>query len=150
MKALPFIAGALFSVGWFLWIDGHVYENVRNNRDHDQFGPSIQWLFYLPGIFATVGLVMANIVNLESLSSFSFADEGSATKIRVWLFLSFAINFGCIAAAIWIMVANFMPPHNKNSDAQYPGIALTVQNVLIFISSLILVYSKSRQEEEQY
>ncbi|EFA84152.1 transmembrane protein [Heterostelium album PN500] len=149
-KVLAFLAGAFFSIGWFIWIDGHVYENHRN-RETDGFGPSIQWVYYLPGIFATVALVMTNIVNIESLSGSSFlSDEGTSTKIRIWLFLSFAISFGCVAAAIWIMAAVFMPPHNKNSDAEYPGIALTVQNVMIFISSLTLMYSKSRREENEF
>eukprot|EP01133_Synstelium_polycarpum_P000231 gene231-281_t len=95
---------------------------------------------------------MANIVSLDSLndSSFLSSDEGTATKIRVWLFVSFAVSFGCIAGAIWIMAAVFMPPHNKNPDAQWPGIALTVQNLLIFISSLVLMYAKSRKEEEAF
>ncbi|EGC40196.1 hypothetical protein DICPUDRAFT_52137 [Dictyostelium purpureum] len=148
IKYLPALAGILFGVAWFFWIDGHVYENTYNRRHPDAEGPRIQWVFYLPGIFSTVGMVMANIVDLSALSNGSFLEDGGATKVRIWLFVSFAINFGCIAAAVWIMAALFMPPHNSISSAQWPGIAITVQNVLIFISSLLLVYKRSRNDDE--
>ncbi|EGG14459.1 transmembrane protein [Cavenderia fasciculata] len=146
-KFLSTFSGILFGVAWFLWIDGHVYENTRNAATPG-FGPSIQWVYYLPGIFSTVGLVMANIIKLDGLNSSSFlGDDSYVTKIRIWLFVSFAINFGCIAGSVWIMAATFMPPH-VNSNAEWPGIALTLQNVLIFLSSLTLMYSKSRNEDE--
>eukprot|EP01132_Coremiostelium_polycephalum_P009303 gene9303-11404_t len=136
-KAAACISGILFGAAWFIWIDGHVYENSRNNDDPDFKGPGIQWVYYLPGVFATLALVMSNIVKLDSLYSSSFlSEETTSKKIKIWLFISFAINFGCIAGAIWIMAAVFMPPHNTNSAAQWPGIALTLQNLLIFFRYL--------------
>ncbi|KAN0055494.1 hypothetical protein ACTA71_008607 [Dictyostelium dimigraforme] len=147
MKYLPALAGIIFTAGWFLWIDGHVYENTNNNNDPDFDGPHIQWVYYLPGIFATLGMVMANIVDLSALNSNSLLFDGGSTKVRVWLFVSFAISFGCIGAALWIMIAVFLPPHNTNDAAQWPGVAITLQTSLIFLSSLILVYKKVRQDD---
>ncbi|KYQ89558.1 transmembrane protein [Tieghemostelium lacteum] len=150
-KYLSGFAGLIFGVAWFLWIDGHVYENTRLYHEEDYKGPTIQWIYYLPGIFATLALVMSNIVHIESLSSSSFlTNEDGVNKIRIWLFISFAISFGCVAASIWIMAGVFMPPHNTNTAAQWPGIALMLQNILIFISSLILVYSKTHKDEDEF
>ncbi|KAF2074068.1 hypothetical protein CYY_004637 [Polysphondylium violaceum] len=149
-KYMPAVSGLLFGAAWFLMIDGHVYEN-HNLAKNPDFGPSIKWVYYLPGVFSTLGLVMSNIVNLDVLTNSSFfADDDSVIKTRIWLFVSFAINFGCIAGAIWIMAGVFLPPHNYNSASQWPGIALTLQNALIFISSLILVYAKTQKEDDGY
>lgn len=45
-------------------------------------------ILFWPSLYRT------NIVSLESLNPYSWFDEGVGTKVRVWLFLSFAISFG--------------------------------------------------------
>jgi len=138
-------AGLLFGAAWWMWIDAHVHTMAylkHNNKDDPT--PSILFYYYLPGIFSTLGLIMANIVNLESLNSYTiFWDESIEAKVKVWLFVAFSISFGAIAAAIYIMVQIYLPPHNSGS--QWPGIALTVQNLLLLISSFVLFWSRSER-----
>eukprot|EP01112_Ceratiomyxa_fruticulosa_P017325 TRINITY_DN537_c0_g1_i3.p1 TRINITY_DN537_c0_g1~~TRINITY_DN537_c0_g1_i3.p1 ORF type:complete len:147 (-),score=18.67 TRINITY_DN537_c0_g1_i3:109-549(-) len=129
------IAGALYGLGWVVWVDAIVYESVKDLK------PEIDWLFYMPGFIATFGLIMQNIVNYEGLRGDSFLSGNYSAQIRAWLLVSFLVSFGSIAAAIWIMIAKWLPPHN--SETQWPGVAMVVQAVVIFISSLLLVWGKN-------
>jgi hypothetical protein len=63
---------------------------------------------------------------MEALNPYSWMwDESVEAKVKVWLFGSFIVSFGAMAAALWIMIQVYLPPHNHGS--QYPGIALTVR-----------------------
>jgi len=138
-------AGVLFAVAWWLWIDSVAYVN---RAGHDPKDPQILFYYFLPGIFSTLALIMTNIAPIDVLSPTSWMfDDSVATRVRIWLFASFAISFGALAAGIWIMAAIFMPPNNEGS--QWPGIALTLQGFLILISSFILVWARAGRSEEE-
>lgn len=63
---------------------------------------------------------------MEALNPYSWMwDESVEAKIKAWLFGSFIVSFGALAAALWIMIQVYLPPNNNNGS-QYPGIALTV------------------------
>lgn len=83
---------------------------------------------------------------------------------RIWIFIGFVLGFAAIIAAIWVMVANL------NSDGKYlsfskyfnvqirftsvtpvpkasnwPGISLLLQNIFIFIASLVYKFGRSEE-----
>eukprot|EP01113_Clastostelium_recurvatum_P046919 TRINITY_DN828_c0_g2_i1.p1 TRINITY_DN828_c0_g2~~TRINITY_DN828_c0_g2_i1.p1 ORF type:complete len:161 (+),score=39.23 TRINITY_DN828_c0_g2_i1:26-484(+) len=141
--ALSAIAGILFGVAWLIFIDGVVYQA------HFSFSPSVTFPMYLPGIVGTIGLVMANIVKVESLSATTFLfNDGMSGKIRAWLLVSFVVSFGAIAAAIWIMIGVFMPPNNRDPNTEWPGIAMVIQTSIMFLSSITLIWAKSTGSSE--
>jgi len=149
-EACAYIAGIMFAVGWFLWIDAHVYliEYVKK-ENADDVTPSITFAYYIPALVTTLGLIMTNVINLETLNPYSWLfDEHIGGRVKAWLFLSFFISFGGLVAAIWIMAAIFMPPHNQGD--QWPGIALCLQNLLILLSSLLLLATRSERSSEEY
>eukprot|EP01111_Echinosteliopsis_oligospora_P009094 TRINITY_DN2604_c0_g1_i1.p1 TRINITY_DN2604_c0_g1~~TRINITY_DN2604_c0_g1_i1.p1 ORF type:complete len:150 (-),score=34.56 TRINITY_DN2604_c0_g1_i1:100-549(-) len=132
-SAVSVFAGILFGIGWIMLIDAHVYQSSVG------LSPKIQAWFYAPGIVATVALFMSNIVNLEAMNPYSWiAEEGVTARVRAWLFLAFVLSFGSVAASIWIMVALFSPP-----ETQWPGVAMILQSIFIFVSSLCFMYSKT-------
>jgi len=144
--AISTIAGCIFAAGWWIWIDANV-STANWPKDKSGKPPAILFYYYIPGIISTLGVFMTNIVSLESLNPASWVfDERIGAKVRVWLFLSFIISFSGVAAAIWIMAAVYMPPHNKGND--WPGIALTIQNALIFVSSIFLLGARSSPADE--
>eukprot|EP01114_Cavostelium_apophysatum_P022296 TRINITY_DN801_c0_g1_i1.p1 TRINITY_DN801_c0_g1~~TRINITY_DN801_c0_g1_i1.p1 ORF type:complete len:156 (-),score=3.55 TRINITY_DN801_c0_g1_i1:94-561(-) len=139
------IAGCVFSVGWWIWIDGHVWSDHMRKEDPHHPPPVIFFYYYIPAIVGTLALFMTNIAKLDSLSGnyFGWDGDGEATKLRLWLLLSFLLSFGSISASIWMMVAKFL----NATGGQYPGVALAVSNVLIFFSSLLLFWCRSSRTD---
>eukprot|EP01118_Nematostelium_gracile_P012575 TRINITY_DN461_c0_g1_i1.p1 TRINITY_DN461_c0_g1~~TRINITY_DN461_c0_g1_i1.p1 ORF type:complete len:164 (+),score=35.24 TRINITY_DN461_c0_g1_i1:117-608(+) len=150
-SGLTYFAGALFGIGWFLWVDAHV-STVHfglSNADHPDPVPVIKGTYYLPAIVSSVGLIMMNVINLETLNPYSWVfDESIGARVRIWLFLSFSVTIGGLVAAIWIMAAVYMPPNNKGD--QYPGIALCLSNLCIVFSALFLLFTRSQRSTENY
>lgn len=131
-----------FGVGWWLFISSHIVQGTNN------FTPVIWGYYYIPGIVASLGLVMTNIVDVSSLTGngfMAFANPSVSARVRVWLFFSLSLHFGALIASIWIMAAIFLAP--TNPDHQFPGIALSLQSACIFISSMILLWGRASKSD---
>uniref|UniRef100_A0A6B2LPA9 Transmembrane protein 50A n=1 Tax=Arcella intermedia TaxID=1963864 RepID=A0A6B2LPA9_9EUKA len=131
----------MFSVGWWLWIDGHVYSNTFAEAGEVTF-----W-HYVPGICSTLALIMLNLVDLKDLGgiSWGFAEDGRQTRIRLWFFLSLVIAFGSLIGAVWSASVHWF---DARLPYQWPGVALIVQNVCIFASALLYRFNAPPQESE--
>ena len=82
------------------------------------------------------------------------------TGAKLWLFISFFGTFACLIAATWVMAVEYIQKHGQAvvrhthtrstsltrtaGVSDYAGIAIFMQNVLIFLSSLL--YKFGRQE----
>jgi hypothetical protein len=76
--------------------------------------------------------VRLNLPNLSELSNPWLFSGSVSARIRVWLLFSFVVCFGGLIAAVWIgCVIWFVNPFPAPGTV-YPGIALIVQNGLIF------------------
>ena len=63
--------------------------------------------YWAPGILATFGLIMLNIISWEGLTEDGLTgDEGMACKLKVWVTVSFVILFCSLGGALWILIAN--------------------------------------------
>lgn len=67
-------------------------------------------------------------------------ESGYENRIRVWLFVGFVLGFSSIIAATWIMIADFTIIDEKAS--RWPGVALLLQNLFIFFSSLLYKFGR--------
>jgi len=145
--AAPYLAGIMFAGAWWIWIDAHVYTEVQLKKDQVHPPPTIVFYYYIPGIVGTLALIMTNLVDLDYMNPYSWAfDEGISTKVKVWLYASFALSFSSIGAALWVMAAVFLPPHYQGS--QWPGIAVMLQNCIIFLASITLLSSRTQKMDE--
>ena len=77
---------------------------------------------------------------------------------RVWLFVGFVLGFVSVFAACWILFADFVPD-GKNyiplfslftetisfteQKPKYPGVGLFLQNIFIFVASLLFKFGRS-------
>jgi len=135
-----FVAGCLFTAAWLIWIDGA----VSGNKFSDWKEPP--WYFYLPGFISTAVLVMMNMVSLNDLHPFSLMfSEDISHRVRAWLFVAFAIGFGALGASIWMCVDAY---ENQSDLKAWPGVALVLQNVIILLSSVLLLFARKTDEEE--
>jgi len=140
---LAYLAGALFSIGWWIWIDATIY--------HYHVGDPIVviWWQYVAGVISTIGLLGVNVVSWNDLNSnFIFGDQVSS-RAKIFLFCAFIVCFGGLIAAIWISIQYWFIPSNgyATKPSVYGGVALLVQNGLIFAATLMLRFSKPAEEE---
>lgn len=66
-----------------------------------------------------------------------------ARGARIWIFVGFVLGFAAIIAAVWIMVATFS---DKNEFSKWPPVSLLLQNVFIFLSSLVYKFGRSEEQ----
>jgi len=138
---LCYAAGAIFAVGWWLWIDGNVYSV------HIEDAVIVTFPHYLPGIINTIALVLMNIVSWTDLNSNGLFSEGVSTKAKILIFVAFVLGFGCVSASIWIAVVHWFQNTETVPKTTYPGVALIVQNVLIFGSAIMYRFAKPQDDD---
>lgn len=73
---------------------------------------------------------MVNALNWTDLTSFSLSGDSVELEHRLWLAASFAVLVIGLVASLWVGIQIYLVP----GDNELIGIALIVQNVLIFVS----------------
>ena len=117
--SLSLIAGVVFGIAWWIYVDGSAIDSTASGYH------------WLPGVGSTIAFVMINAMHWPDLTD----DEGStAVKARAFLIVAMMLGIGCIAAALIIMLKVFV----NGSANTWTGVALLVQNVLIFVSSFVM------------
>jgi len=133
---LSYAAGILFAIGWWIWIDATAWTNKQPGLE------PVLGAHYVPGIVGTIALFMINAVSWNDINYNMFGDSVS-TKAKVWLFFSFLIAFGALIASIWIAVSYWFM---RNAGSQYGGVAIIVENLLIFVSAMMYRFAKPQNE----
>jgi hypothetical protein len=135
-------AGALFTIGWFIFADGAAEAN-KTEKDKYEF------VECLPGILCMVAMVMMLVVSIESISDNGggdgdmFGGGGGATdadavmRHKVLFFFAAMVFLSGLTVAVWLQAAKY-----KGSDNWWPGVALTLQALCFMGSSFCLGASK--------
>ncbi|KAK9298396.1 hypothetical protein QLX08_008200 [Tetragonisca angustula] len=125
-------AGTLFFVGWWFIIDA-------NAKYPDEMSKA----YHVCGVFGTISLFMINSVTNAQMRGDTFSGGYlGARGARGWLFVGFVMGFAAVIAACWILFADFVA---AGAQHNWPGVGLFLQNVFIFLGSLI--YKFGRTEE---
>lgn len=119
----PSFSGALFGAGWWCWVD-----TVATSTSHIPFSQ------YLPGIIATMALVMINSVRRDELLSYDPYDEGTFCRSRFWLLMAYGISLAAIGSSVLVML-------HKGGD-----VAPILQVAFILGAALVLFTSRSEGE----
>ncbi|PKU79898.1 transmembrane protein 50 homolog [Dendrobium catenatum] len=120
----PGAAGAVFSAGWWFWVDAVICSDVK-----------ISFLHYLPGIFASLAALMFNCVRKEEIAYDYYSPYGESDwRLKLWLFLAYVISFVSLAAAVGLLVQDAL---TDKGHSLWAGVAGVLQCVLILISGLI-------------
>ncbi|CAF1199387.1 unnamed protein product [Adineta ricciae] len=128
-------AGSLFATGWWLIIDVCV-----RYPTNDEFHKALLTI----GIVASLALIFVNSISNSRFRGDFYRDGcGGVVLARAVLFLSFLLVFGSVIAGAWIMIALYMIPNAKDI---YPGVALFIQTLLIFSSTLILKFGRTEDD----
>ncbi|KAF1814457.1 UPF0220-domain-containing protein [Eremomyces bilateralis CBS 781.70] len=140
-------AGALFSLGFFFFIDAAAYSrSAKNGSDvHVNF---VDWI---PGICSALGMLVINSIDKSRLTgdSFSYSGNGVAWKARLVLFMGFALMAGGLAGSVTVMVLKYLVP-----DYGFPtlwfGVANVLANSMIMLSSAVLWVAQNMEDEYTY
>ena len=96
------------------------------------------FLQYLPGLAATLALLLINAVRLDEISSVDpWDDEGVYCRSRVWLLIAYLVCGGAIAGATVVMLT---------SGGSGMGVAVIVQVACILGGALLFFVSRSEGE----
>ncbi|PSC67051.1 transmembrane 50-like protein [Micractinium conductrix] len=120
----PAVAGALFGAGWWCWADAYVYQ-------HAVVGAAYPFKYNLPGIVATVAMIMINLLPRRDLMD-EGREEGEEFRARLWLFISFLIALGAVAGSVAVLVSA-----SQQKDLASVGVGSVLQCGLILLGSLM-------------
>uniref|UniRef100_A0A182KAJ1 Transmembrane protein 50A n=1 Tax=Anopheles christyi TaxID=43041 RepID=A0A182KAJ1_9DIPT len=130
------VAALLFFSGWWIIIDiASVYPKT------------FSFSYYICGILGTISFIMVNAISNDMLHGAPAYSGGilSPTGIKVFLFAGFVLGFTSIIATIWIMIAEFTV--NDSQTDKYPGYALLMHNVFIFLATLIYKFGPPTESD---
>ncbi|KAI8970044.1 hypothetical protein BDF20DRAFT_915915 [Mycotypha africana] len=133
-QASGYIAGMLFALAWWIFIDGLV---TNINLPDRQVIPGIE--DWVPGLITTIGLILVSVIDKNSLSGTNagdYFDEDFVWKVRLFLFFGFAMLAGGFSGSVAVLTTKYND--SANIWEQYLGIALVIQSSLILISTAIL------------
>ncbi|KAJ3275742.1 hypothetical protein HDV01_007209 [Terramyces sp. JEL0728] len=141
-----YISGFLFALGWWLFIDGAVFNAYK--YDPAQNMATLSFEDWLPGFLSTLALIIVNVIDREMLMADDSAFEGNhvAMKARGCAFSGITMALGSVGGALAILSLKYIIPGLKG-DAIYLGYCIAVQNVLIFASSMTLWFGRNSTEE---
>jgi len=146
------VSGVLFFTGWWLAIDAAVcYTDKNELRD----------VFHICGVFATISMFMVNGVSSATLENPDAYTDGclGVRGARIWFFFGCLMGFGSLIGASYILFGEYIALSNKSTEGEedgvntfnpthtYPGVAIFLQNLFIFMASLIFKFGRS---EESY
>ncbi|WVZ02868.1 hypothetical protein V8G54_023674 [Vigna mungo] len=114
----PGVAGTVFGVGWWIWLDAVVCSSI-----------SVPFLHYLPGIFASLAALMFNCVRKEDID-YSPYDEGE-WRLKLWLFIAYVVSFVSLAGSAGLLIQDSL---DKSAPSVWTGVAGVLQCVCVLIS----------------
>jgi len=137
-KIAAITSGFLFFSGWWFALDASAsyYSDTRD-------------VFHVCGVFASISMIMVNMVSNSILRGEGFTDGClGPVGARLWFFIGFMMGFGSLIGACWILFGEYIDiSDNINNTFKptrtYPGVAFFIQNLFIFLSSLIYKFGRS-------
>mmetsp|Transcript_148369 Transcript_148369/g.360166 ORF Transcript_148369/g.360166 Transcript_148369/m.360166 type:complete len:155 (-) Transcript_148369:144-608(-) len=127
-RNMALIAGVIFGIGWWVYIDGAAWGSAQNDPVADK-AAGYHWL---PGLGVTIAFVMINGMRWQELSD---ENPSVATRARCFLISALVIALACISVSLFIMVEVFI---NDDTLATWTGISVFIQCLLIFVAAFVM------------
>lgn len=123
-----FYYGAQFFSGWWIIIDvGARYSST------DFYGA-----FYVFGVFGTLSFIIVNSISNNQLRDDNYTGTNPKAA-KGCLLLGFILGFSALTGSVWILISEYASGKYPNT---WPGVALLIQNILIFLGSLTFKFGR--------
>jgi len=90
---------------------------------------------------------MVNAVSNGQLRGEAFTDGCMGMRgARMWFFFGFLMGFGALIGASYILFGEYVVKANKDTfdpNVTYPGVAIFLQNVCIFLASIVYKFGRT-------
>ncbi|XP_050394381.1 transmembrane protein 50B [Patella vulgata] len=127
------VSGVMFFAGWWIVIDAAASYPSTTDFNH---------AYHTPGVIGTLAFFLINSVSNGQIRGESYTNGClGQTGARVWLFIGFLMSFSALIAASWILFGFYVV--SKVSEHDWPGIAVFLQNALIFFSGLVFKFGRT-------
>jgi len=130
-------AGSLFTVGWWILIDAAAAYPDTKEFTH---------AYHTCGVIGTIALFMINSVSNGQIRGDLSYTDGCIGSIgaRLWLFFGFLCAFASLITASWILFGPYVADNYGPDPLDvYPGVAVFLQNLFIFISCMVFKFGRS-------
>ena len=121
-----------FFSGWWIIID------VGARYKAEEFYGA----FYIFGIFGTISFLIVNSISNSQLREDGF-DSVNPRAAKACLLIGFILGFTALTGSVWVLISEYAS--GKYTKA-YPGVALLVQNILIFMGSLTFKFGRVEEQ----
>ncbi|KAG5520219.1 hypothetical protein PMAC_001297 [Pneumocystis sp. 'macacae'] len=140
-----YVSGALFSLGWWFFVDSAIYSKIVNTEI-----VHITLVDWIPSILSTFGMIIINSIDKNRLISNTFIYTGYnvVRKARFLLFLGFSLLASGLAGSLTMLILKYVI-HNYPFKVLYMGIENMIANVLVMLSTIIL-WATINHENNQY
>lgn len=125
----PTFSGMLFGFGWWFWMDAVLVNHVSKVEQ------------FIPGIIATLAVLIMNLVTREDVSDYDPFDDDNIRRSRFWLFISYVLSFGAIVGAVWMLLQDYALKQSE-VESIWPGVAGVFQVSLVLSSGLVFFLSR--------
>ncbi|KAI8905998.1 hypothetical protein EDD86DRAFT_193613 [Gorgonomyces haynaldii] len=142
-----YTSGFLFALGWWIFIDACAFNGYLLGQGTKDV-LTLSFEDWVPGIVSTLSLVIVNMIDRETLGADDFQYESSsvAWKARACAFFGITLALGALGGALAILSLKYIIP-GRQGDAFYLGQGITVQNFLIFASSMVLWFGRNSSDD---
>ncbi|KAI5854939.1 hypothetical protein BZA05DRAFT_424894 [Tricharina praecox] len=136
-------AGALFSLGFFTFLDASVFSKTANGTSNVHV-TIVDWI---PLLCSVLGMLVINSIEKARLSadSYSYSGSGVAWKARLVLFMGFALIAGGLAGSVTVLVLKYVVPGHPWPTMWF-GVANAVSNALVMASCCVLWVSQNIED----
>jgi hypothetical protein len=121
-----------FFSGWWIIID--VGARYTSKEFHGGF--------YTFGIFGTLSFIIVNSISNSQLREDGF-DTVNPRAAKACLLVGFILGFSALTGSVWILISEYASGKYENP---YPGVAVLLQNILIFLGSLIFKFGRTEDQ----
>lgn len=125
-----YIAGFMFALGWWFFIDAVAYTSHRNLTE------TIDFVKWLPGIGTSLALFGINSMDWGAVSadSMSYHGDNVACKARTFVVFCLLVSISSLVGSIVILAKDYV----DNNEALWPGVAIFLQATFIFFATFLM------------
>lgn len=130
------IAGMLFGVGWWMFIDG--FASCGTSGDDCGATSSTSGYAWLPLVGATIVFVMLNAMRWSELNDDVTGDTSAAIKARIFLIFTLLIAIACMAGSGFIMADKFL---RVDGTYKWSGVSCFAGTLTILASAFLMRFT---------